>query len=774
MRIPRSVGSAPLVVLICLGATITGPMDAHGQLGNACEVADNGSGTVTIPPEGCAYRNPQEVYMIIDGLPPGTTLELASNHGGFFCRSPLGSGPCLVEPGGGLGGEREVFDSYMTFEMRGTGDLAGHRRVVTFEVAMETHSAPRTPGDPVQAFDTEMFSMLGALPPGDPDFASLTLTAGRAAALPASFGHTLLTDLGDGNFHVERFFDISYRIDFVGAPGGALDGLSGSTERTTRIEARSLRPNNRCIADDDGTGTGTLPPPGCGYLTPQQPHHIINGLPPGTTIELEAFYTDFVCTGAGGICGQPGGNLGGQRETFDTTLQLHLAGTGSLDDFRRTLRVPVTVVTDSAPRVPGNPVQSFVTDLFNLSGNLTGDPDFADLTIVAGSGNGLPSAGRTQLSDLGDGTFEVDSFFDVRYQIDFVGAPGGALDGLSGSTQGTSRLEARRGRSDAVERDTGAGTVTLPPPDSQYVSPEHPFEIIDGLPPGGTIELFPNHHLFVCGTPPCGQAGGGLGGNLEQYDATLDLVLNGMGPFAGYRRSIALPVAVETHSGPLVPGASVQAFDTDLVDLQGQLLGDPDFTELTLTAGTANGLPSPGYTTLTDQADGTFLVDSFFDIDYQIDFIGAPGGAFDGLSGTTGGTVRIWAAHDPGAVRQEITIVQEVVPVPDPTDFDFTGDLGAFSLDDDADPTLPDGLRFDNLSPGALEVTQTTPADWLLLDIVCADPDAGTTVDVAMGAAMIDLDAAESITCTFSNRSRMVFADGFESGNTSVWSSTVP
>jgi hypothetical protein len=31
----------------------------------------------------------------------------------------------------------------------------------------------------------------------------------------------------------------------------------------------------------------------------------------------------------------------------------------------------------------------------------------------------------------------VDSFFDITYQIDFVGAPGSVLDGLSGVTLGS-------------------------------------------------------------------------------------------------------------------------------------------------------------------------------------------------------------------------------------------------------------------------------------------------------------------------------------------------
>lgn len=32
----------------------------------------------------------------------------------------------------------------------------------------------------------------------------------------------------------DSFFDITYRIDFVGAPGGALAGMSGSTTATDR------------------------------------------------------------------------------------------------------------------------------------------------------------------------------------------------------------------------------------------------------------------------------------------------------------------------------------------------------------------------------------------------------------------------------------------------------------------------------------------------------------------------------------------------------------
>ncbi len=38
--------------------------------------------------------------------------------------------------------------------------------------------------------------------------------------------------------------------------------------------------------------------------------------------------------------------------------------------------------------------------------------------------------------------------------------------------------------------------------------------------------------------------------------------------------------------------------------LQGELVGDPDFCTLNITAGTDYGLPSPGQTTLTDLGGG--------------------------------------------------------------------------------------------------------------------------------------------------------------------------
>jgi hypothetical protein len=115
----------------------------------------------------------------------------------------------------------------------------------------------------------------------------------------------------------------------------------------------------------------------------------------------------------------------------------------------------------------------------------------------------------------------------------------------------------------------------------------------------------------------------------------------GSGTLSGFVRDLPLAIQTEAHFDPRVPGAPVQSFDTDLFRLYGQLpAGDPDFSLLRITAGSDFGLPSPGHTTLT-QSGGNWNVDSFFDMTYRIDYIGAPSSPLAGRSGSTTGTARI-------------------------------------------------------------------------------------------------------------------------------------
>ena len=93
----------------------------------------------------------------------------------------------------------------------------------------------------------------------------------------------------------------------------------------------------------------------------------------------------------------------------------------------------------------------------------------------------------------------------------------------------------------------------------------------------------------------------------------------------------------------------------DIVALSGDLFGDPDFCVLQIRAGTNEGLPSPGSSTLTriGGIGGEFQVDSFFDIEYTIAFVGCPGSALEGFDGITHETDRFEVC--PGAVPVEGT-----------------------------------------------------------------------------------------------------------------------
>lgn len=81
--------------------------------------------------------------------------------------------------------------------------------------------------------------------------------------------------------------------------------------------------------------------------------------------------------------------------------------------------------------------------------------------------------------------------------------------------------------------------------------------------------------------------------------------------------------------------------------------------------------------------------------------------------------------------------------------FNFTDDIAppnSFSLTNSDAPQV-----FRDLAPGTYTVTELDTPGWLLGDLVCTDPDNGSTVDIASGVATIDVDAGEIVNCTFTN-----------------------
>ncbi|MCK4315598.1 MAG: hypothetical protein KAX24_07485, partial [Anaerolineae bacterium] len=90
--------------------------------------------------------------------------------------------------------------------------------------------------------------------------------------------------------------------------------------------------------------------------------------------------------------------------------------------------------------------------------------------------------------------------------------------------------------------------------------------------------------------------------------------------------------------------------------------------------------------------------------------------------------------------RGSITIVKKTDP-DGGADFDFSGDLGTFSLDDDGSQV------FSNLLPDDYDVTEAVPAGWDLDSVVCTGGDS----DPISNGVRVHLDPGEAIICTFTN-----------------------
>ncbi len=89
-----------------------------------------------------------------------------------------------------------------------------------------------------------------------------------------------------------------------------------------------------------------------------------------------------------------------------------------------------------------------------------------------------------------------------------------------------------------------------------------------------------------------------------------------------------------------------------------------------------------------------------------------------------------------------ITIVKNAVP-DNAQDFSFTGDLGAFTLDNDGNNAndLSDRKSF-NVAPGTYAVSETSAAGWKLFGATCNDGSPVSAINLAPG---------EDVICTFEN-----------------------
>jgi hypothetical protein len=98
------------------------------------------------------------------------------------------------------------------------------------------------------------------------------------------------------------------------------------------------------------------------------------------------------------------------------------------------------------------------------------------------------------------------------------------------------------------------------------------------------------------------------------------------------------------------------------------------------------------------------------------------------------------------------------------TDPDGAPDV--FTFNGDAAGAIRDGeqIVLGNLQPGTYSSTETVPASWSLMDITC--DDANSTGDVGTATATFQLEAGETVKCTFSNRQTTDYGDAPDSYGT--------
>lgn len=192
-----------------------------------------------------------------------------------------------------------------------------------------------------------------------------------------------------------------------------------------------------CLVTADAAGNPILPPIDCAYFPVIKKFHaeLTDPVTGELNIGINSKHYRFV-----NIVVEPGGTLGGTRETFDSTLQIEAVnGRGEV----ATIDVPAKVVTDTS-RSNGfaGAIQTLDADMRSIHVLVRKRPCFEFLEIIGGTDNGYPSPGSITLNPQSDGVWVANSSFNVNIQVTYIGSDDGPFAGQSGTFEGTVTVEA--------------------------------------------------------------------------------------------------------------------------------------------------------------------------------------------------------------------------------------------------------------------------------------------------------------------------------------------
>ena len=152
----------------------------------------------------------------------------------------------------------------------------------------------------------------------------------------------------------------------------------------------------QCVLEENGSGTVDLPLQCAGgYGNPEDYHVITDGLPPGTSICVQVIWGSFTS-----VVRTPGGNLGGEIQTFVPSIIMNMRGTGELDSFVHFTPLVNTFGEEHSGSYPAfSDLQKIPLELVEMWGEgRSFDPYFSVLRYEIGSGLGLPvTTGQAKL-----------------------------------------------------------------------------------------------------------------------------------------------------------------------------------------------------------------------------------------------------------------------------------------------------------------------------------------------------------------------------------------
>ena len=198
----------------------------------------------------------------------------------------------------------------------------------------------------------------------------------------------------------------------------------------------------------------------------------------------------------------------------------------------------------------------------------------------------------------------------------------------------------------------------------------------------------------------------------------------------------------------LAPGASIKCdfvntkIPTGSITVEKQTLPDGDPTTFDFSGDVAGTIGDGGTITVPDLLPGTYSATEALPAGWDLTDISCDDDDSSGDIGTGVATFELAAGEDVTCTytntQRGSILVEKVTNGGDGT-FDFTGDLGDFSL------TTVSGLAqqtFSDLVPGTYDISETVPAGWTLDAAVCTGGQPASAVVLAPGA---------SIKCDFVN-----------------------